>query len=94
MFEWAFCLGLVVHQLLLDPGHAALLVVRELVQISQRVLYALDRSNRIHGIQLGGVCGLSAYEHVRNAFVVLEQSKAASLAPTENLEAPKKPTRL
>ena len=87
-------MGLVVHQLLLDPGHAALLVVRELVQISQRVLYALDRSNRIYRIQLRGVRGPSAEEHVRNAFVILKQSKTAGLPLAENLEAPKKTTRL
>ena len=44
------------------PGNAVLLVHGELIQISQRVLDALDRANRIRGIQISGVGNMSSNE--------------------------------
>ena len=85
---------LVVRQLLFDPDHTALLVVCELVQIPQRVLDTLDRSNRIRGIQVCGIRRLASHKHVRNALIVLKRTKARDLAPAENLEAPKNTARL
>jgi hypothetical protein len=58
------------------------------------MLNALDCSNRIHRIQLRGVHGPSAHEHVRSALVVLKQAEAAWFALAENLEAPKDTPRL
>src|SRR5471030_1362453 len=55
---------------------------------------ALYGSNRVRGIQVCGIRGLSAHKKVGNTIVLLDRSESADLPSAQNLETPESAPRL
>ena len=94
MFERAVRLCLVVHKLLFCACHTALLFNSQLVQTSQRKLDALDRPNRIRGVQVRGIRGTTPDEQIGMRSSSWRSPSFPLFSLTQNIEATKVYPRL